>query len=64
MKTLNELIIESAADGVIAVDINGCVTMINPAAEEITGYLERICTANITVMFLRGAVSPARFSIP
>ena len=25
----------------IAVDINGCVTMINPAAEEITGYLER-----------------------
>lgn len=41
MKTLNELIIESAADGVIAVDINGCVTMINPAAEEITGYLER-----------------------
>lgn len=41
MKTLNELIIESAADGVIAVDINGCVTMINPAAEEITGYMER-----------------------
>lgn len=41
MKTLNELIIESAADGVIAVDINGCVTMINPAAEDITGYLQR-----------------------
>lgn len=41
MKTLNELIIESAADGVIAVDINGCVTMINPAAEGITGYLQR-----------------------
>ncbi|MBW7982296.1 PAS/PAC sensor signal transduction histidine kinase [Enterobacillus tribolii] len=37
-KTLNELIIESAADGVISVDIDGRVTMINPAAEKITGY--------------------------
>ncbi|MBW5827045.1 two-component system sensor histidine kinase AtoS [Yersinia kristensenii] len=37
-KTLNELILESAADGVISVDINGCVTMINPAGELITGY--------------------------
>lgn len=37
-KTLNELIIENAADGVIAVDKNGCVTMMNPVAEEITGY--------------------------
>lgn len=40
-KTLNELIIENAADGVIAVDIHGCVTMINPAAEEITGYSQK-----------------------
>lgn len=37
-KTLNELILESAADGVISVDTNGCVTMINPAGELITGY--------------------------
>lgn len=37
-KTLNELILESAADGVISVDIKGCVTMINPAGELITGY--------------------------
>ncbi|MBK5075020.1 two-component system sensor histidine kinase AtoS [Budviciaceae bacterium CWB-B4] len=40
-KTLNELIIESAADGVISVDIEGCVTMMNPAAEEITGYRQK-----------------------
>ncbi len=40
-KTLNELIIESAADGVISVDINGCVTMINPAGESITGYRKK-----------------------
>ncbi|AWH89094.1 two-component system sensor histidine kinase AtoS [Limnobaculum parvum] len=40
-KTLNELIIESAADGVISVDIEGCVTMMNPAAEEITGYQQK-----------------------
>lgn len=37
-KTLNDLIIESAADGVIAVDKHGNVTTINPAAQEITGY--------------------------
>lgn len=37
-KTLNDLIIESAADGVIAVDKDGRVTTINPAAQEITGY--------------------------
>ncbi|KFC92914.1 two-component system sensor histidine kinase AtoS [Leminorella grimontii] len=40
-KTLNELIVESAADGVISVDINGCVTMINPAGETITGYKKK-----------------------
>ncbi|SFD44925.1 two-component system sensor histidine kinase AtoS [Pragia fontium] len=40
-KTLNELVIESAADGVISVDIHGCVTMINPAAEGITGYRKK-----------------------
>ncbi|MBK5145765.1 two-component system sensor histidine kinase AtoS [Budviciaceae bacterium BWR-B9] len=40
-KTLNELIIESAADGVISVDIEGRVTMMNPAAEEITGYRQK-----------------------
>lgn len=40
-KTLNDLIIENAADGVIAVDINGCVIMINPAAEGITGYSQK-----------------------
>lgn len=64
MKTLNELIIESAADGVIAVDINGCVTMINPAAEEITGYLERDLHGKYYGDVFEGAVSPARFSIP
>lgn len=40
-RTLNELIIESAADGVISVDINGCVTMVNPAGEAITGYKKK-----------------------
>lgn len=40
-KTLNELIIESAADGVISVDTHGRVTMINPAAEGITGYSKK-----------------------
>lgn len=37
-KTLNDLIVENAADGVIAVDKDGHVTTINPAAQEITGY--------------------------
>lgn len=37
-KTLNDLIIENAADGVIAVDRQGDVTTMNPAAEAITGY--------------------------
>ncbi|RFT01787.1 MULTISPECIES: two-component system sensor histidine kinase AtoS [Edwardsiella] len=37
-KTLNDLIIENAADGVIAIDRLGAVTTINPAAEAITGY--------------------------
>lgn len=37
-KTLNDLIIENAADGVIAVDTQGFVTLMNPTAEAITGY--------------------------
>lgn len=37
-QTLNDLIIENAADGVIAVDKQGRVTTMNPAAEQITGY--------------------------
>lgn len=37
-KTLNDLIIENAADGVIAIDRQGNVTTMNPAAEIITGY--------------------------
>lgn len=37
-KTLNDLIIENAADGVLAIDRQGDVTTINPAAEQITGY--------------------------
>lgn len=37
-QTLNDLIIENAADGVIAVDKLGRVTTMNPAAEHITGY--------------------------
>ncbi|HDO1322124.1 TPA: two-component system sensor histidine kinase AtoS [Aeromonas veronii] len=37
-KTLNDLIIENAADGVIAIDRQGVVTTMNPAAEAITGY--------------------------
>ncbi|MES0253796.1 PAS domain-containing protein, partial [Citrobacter freundii] len=35
---LNDLIIENAADGVIAIDRQGDVTTMNPAAEVITGY--------------------------
>ncbi len=38
VRTLNDLIIENAADGVISVDNQGIVTMINPAAEKIIGY--------------------------
>lgn len=37
-RTLNELIIDSAADGVISIDNHGKITMCNPAAQEITGY--------------------------
>ncbi|WP_283163605.1 two-component system sensor histidine kinase AtoS [Brenneria tiliae] len=37
-RTLNELIIESAADGVISIDNYGKITMCNPAAQEISGY--------------------------
>lgn len=37
-KTLNELIIESAADGMISIDIHGRIIMCNPAASTITGY--------------------------
>lgn len=37
-RTLNDLIIENAADGVIAIDRQGDVTTMNPAAEVITGY--------------------------
>ena len=37
-KTLHDLIIENAADGVIAIDRQGDVTTMNPAAEMITGY--------------------------
>ncbi|RAX32418.1 UNVERIFIED_CONTAM: two-component system sensor histidine kinase AtoS, partial [Escherichia coli] len=37
-KTLNDLIIENAADGVIAINHKGDVTTMNPAAEAITGY--------------------------
>jgi len=37
-QTLNDLIIENAADGVIAVDKQGRVITMNPAAEHITGY--------------------------
>lgn len=37
-KTLNDLIIENAADGVVTIDKDGYVTTMNPAAEKITGY--------------------------
>ncbi|WP_413733402.1 two-component system sensor histidine kinase AtoS [Sodalis sp. RH21] len=37
-RTLNELIVESAADGMISVDIHGRIIMCNPAARAITGY--------------------------
>lgn len=37
-KTMNELILENSIDGVITVDNNGAITMLNPAAEKITGY--------------------------
>ncbi|TGB67149.1 two-component system sensor histidine kinase AtoS [Escherichia sp. E4930] len=37
-KTLNDLIIENAADAVIAIDRQGDVITMNPAAEAITGY--------------------------
>ncbi|WP_314137804.1 two-component system sensor histidine kinase AtoS [Buttiauxella noackiae] len=37
-RTLNDLIIENAADGVIAVDTHGLVTLMNPTAETVTGY--------------------------
>ncbi|ECA3794884.1 two-component system sensor histidine kinase AtoS [Salmonella enterica subsp. enterica] len=37
-KTLNDLIIDNAADGVIAIDRQGNITTMNPAAELITGY--------------------------
>lgn len=37
-QTLNDLIVENAADGVIAIDKSGCVTAMNPAAQQITGY--------------------------
>lgn len=40
-KTLNDLIIENAADGVIAIDRQGDVITINPAAEQITGYKQQ-----------------------
>ncbi|MGL5630994.1 MAG: two-component system sensor histidine kinase AtoS [Azovibrio sp.] len=36
-KSLNEMILESTVDGVITVDMNGAITMMNPAAKRITG---------------------------
>ncbi len=42
-KTMNELILENTLDGVITVDNNGAITMLNPAAEKMTGYkLEQV----------------------
>lgn len=37
-RTINEMILDSTIDGVITVDNNGLITMLNPAAERITGY--------------------------
>lgn len=37
-KSINETILQSIIDCVITVDNNGCITMLNPAAEKITGY--------------------------
>jgi len=36
-KSLNEMILESTVDGIITVDIDGNITMMNPAAQKITG---------------------------
>lgn len=42
-KTMNELILENIRDGVITVDNNAAITMLNPAAENMTGYkLEQV----------------------
>lgn len=42
-KTMNELILENILDGVITVDNNAAITMLNPAAENMTGYkLEQV----------------------
>jgi len=45
-KTLNDLIIENAADGVIAVNQQGEVITLNPAAELITGYKQQEVVGN------------------
>ncbi|XKM14106.1 two-component system sensor histidine kinase AtoS [Orbaceae bacterium ac157xtp] len=37
-KTMNELILENSLDGVISVDNNSAITMLNPAAERMTGH--------------------------
>ncbi|WP_213993068.1 two-component system sensor histidine kinase AtoS [Sodalis sp. dw_96] len=37
-RTLNELIIESAADAIVSVDNQCCIRIFNPAAQAITGY--------------------------
>lgn len=59
-KTLNDLIIENAADGVIAIDRQGNVTTMNPAAELITGYtLDELAGQAYTTLF-----SDPHFSSP
>lgn len=37
-KSINDLILENSVDGVITVDNNGFITLLNPAAQKITGY--------------------------
>lgn len=37
-KTMNELILENSIDGVITVDNDGLITLMNPAAERMTGH--------------------------
>jgi two-component system, NtrC family, nitrogen regulation sensor histidine kinase GlnL len=45
-------IIDSVGDGVIALDANGKITLMNPAAEEITGVSRRLAQGNpFTVVF-------------
>jgi len=57
-KSLNELLLESAADGIFGVDVNGMATFVNPAATGMLGYsIDEMLNQPVSVLITKNQLN-------